>query len=132
MRSLVSGRTKGLSNKGTAEQRDSRTKGQPNKETVEQRDSRTKGQPNKGTGANYPPLPAHANEVNDVIIMLMRCLDDLIRHVVIKCNVRVIEGRVIEVIEVIECMLLLLLLLLLLHEPRDFTRSRPKALSAFF
>src|SRR6218665_3440041 len=32
--------------------------------------------------------------------MLMRCLDDLIRHVVIKCNVRVIEGRVNEVIEV--------------------------------
>src|SRR6218665_3280635 len=32
--------------------------------------------------------------------MLMRCLDDLIRHVVIKCNVRVIESRVNEVIEV--------------------------------
>src|SRR6218665_1952305 len=68
--------------------------------------------------------------------MLMRCLGDLIRHVVIKCNVRVIEGRVNEVIEVrsgqvIECMLLLLLLLLLLlHESRDFTRSRSKALSA--
>ena len=35
----------------------------PNKGTVKQRDNRTKGQPNKGTGANYPPLPAHANEV---------------------------------------------------------------------
>ena len=32
--------------------------------------------------------------------MLMRCLDDLIRHVVIKCNVRVIEGRVNEVTKV--------------------------------
>src|SRR6218665_2203708 len=38
-------------NKGTAEQRDGRTKRQPNKETA------------TGAGANYPPLPAHANEV---------------------------------------------------------------------
>src|SRR6218665_2908374 len=61
--------------------------------------------------------------------MLMRCLDDLIRHVVIKCNVRVIEGRSPRSGQVIECMLLLLLLLLLLHESRDFTRSRTKSLS---